>query len=105
MANIASVAKRARQSLKRRAHNSALRSSLRTERKKMQKYFDKNEMEAVVSNASATIRLFDKMAAKGIIHKNKAARCKSRLIAKIRKSVPDFVLTSTKKVAAPAAEA
>lgn len=100
MANITSVAKRARQSVKRRARNSALRSNLRTERKKMQKFFDKNELDSVVENASHTIRLFDKMVTKGIIHKNKAARCKSRLIAQIRKSVPDFTLTSTKKAEA-----
>ncbi len=79
MANIKSAKKRARQNVTRRAHNMAQRSALRTAIKKVVNAItggDKKAASAAYKDATPTI---DSMADKGIIHKNKAARHKSRL--------------------------
>jgi small subunit ribosomal protein S20 len=84
MANIASARKRARQSEKRRQHNAALRSRLRTAVRDTRKAIaagDKQAALAVFRRASGVI---DSIADKNIIHKNTAARHKSRLAARIR---------------------
>jgi small subunit ribosomal protein S20 len=84
MANIASARKRARQSEKRRAHNASLRSELRTAVKNVRKAIlagDKAAAQEVFRRATGTI---DSIADKNIIHKNKAARHKSRLSAAIK---------------------
>ncbi len=79
MANIKSAKKRARQNVVRRAHNMAQRSSLRTAIKKVVNAIaagDKKAATVAYKEATPTI---DSMADKKIIHKNKAARHKSRL--------------------------
>lgn len=84
MANIKSAKKRARQSVVRNARNSSQRSMMRTSVKKTLKAIeaaDKAGAEDALKNASS---LLDRSAAKGLIHKNKAARHKSRLTARIR---------------------
>ena len=84
MANSAQAKKRARQADKHREHNTALRSKLRTFVKKVVKAIgagDKAQAEAAYKEA---VPMVDKMASKGLIHKNKAARHKSRLNARIR---------------------
>ncbi len=84
MANSAQARKRARQAVKQNAHNSALRSELRTAIKKVAKAIeagDKAAAKAVYSESTSTI---DSIADKKIIHKNKAARHKSRLSAAIK---------------------
>ena len=84
MANIASAKKAARQSVKRRAHNASLRSKLRTAIKRVQtavKAGDKAAARGVLRDATSVI---DSIADKEIIHKNKAARHKSRLSAAIK---------------------
>lgn len=84
MANIASARKRARQSEVRRAHNASLRSKLRTAVKNVRKAIDagdKNAAQDVFRRAASTI---DSIADKNIIHKNQAARHKSRLSAAIK---------------------
>jgi small subunit ribosomal protein S20 len=84
MANIASARKRARQSEKRRQHNASLRSELRSAVKSIKKAIeagDKAAASGVFQRASSVI---DSIADKNIIHKNKAARHKSRLAAAIR---------------------
>ncbi|MGH8599487.1 MAG: 30S ribosomal protein S20 [Burkholderiales bacterium] len=84
MANIASARKRARQNEQRRVHNSGLRSTLRTAVKRVKKAIaagDKSTAQAEFSEAASTI---DRIADKRIIHKNKAARHKSRLSAAIK---------------------
>lgn len=84
MANIASARKRARQSEKRRQHNASLRSELRSAVKSVKKAIeagDKAAASGVFQRASSVI---DCIADKNIIHKNKAARHKSRLAAAIR---------------------
>jgi small subunit ribosomal protein S20 len=84
MANIASARKRARQSEKRRQHNAALRSELRSAVRNVRKAIaagDKKAAQDVFRRAAGTI---DSIADKNIIHKNTAARHKSRLSARIR---------------------
>jgi len=84
VANIKSAKKRARQSVVRNARNSSQRSTMRTSVKKTLKAIeaaDKAGAEDALKNASS---LLDRSAAKGLIHKNKAARHKSRLTARIR---------------------
>lgn len=84
MANTQQAKKRARQALKRRDMNFALRTEFRTAVKKVLKAVasgDKKEAQAQFISSQSTI---DKIARKGIFHKNKAARHKSRLSAKVK---------------------
>ncbi|MEN9946864.1 MAG: hypothetical protein RLZZ293_1250 [Pseudomonadota bacterium] len=84
MANTAQARKRARQALTRREHNFALRTEFRTAIKKVLKAIlagDKSVAQAEFISAQSTL---DRIARKGIFHKNKAARHKSRLSARIK---------------------
>lgn len=84
MANTAQARKRARQAIKRRARNFSQRSELRTAIKSVRKAIaagDKAAAQKVLSESMSTI---DSIADKKIIHKNKAARHKSRLSAAIK---------------------
>jgi small subunit ribosomal protein S20 len=84
MANIASARKRARQAEIRRQHNAALRSELRSAIRNIRKAIaagDKKAARTVYQRASGVI---DSVADKNIIHKNAAARHKSRLSARIK---------------------
>lgn len=84
MANNPQAQKRARQAENQRQHNMALRSKVRTSIKKVVNAAasgDKAQATTAYKNAVPTI---DSMARKGIIPKNKAARHKSRLNARIR---------------------
>jgi small subunit ribosomal protein S20 len=78
-----SALKAHRQNIKRRAHNRELRSKLRTGLKAIRKLLDANDIEGAKARLTATQSLVDKMAAKGIIHRNTAARYKSRISARI----------------------
>ena len=83
MANSAQSRKRARQGEKRRQHNAPLRTRFRTAIKSVTAAIlggDKAAAEIAYKDASAII---DKTEAKGLIHKNKAARHKSRLGAQV----------------------
>ena len=81
MANIKSQIKRNRQNEKRRMRNRAVRSELHTrEKAALAAAGTDNEAEAL----RLTIKRIDKAATKSIIHKNTAARKKSRLISRIR---------------------
>lgn len=81
MANIASAKKRARQSEVRRQNNAGQRSMLRTFMKKVDVAIDSKDKEAATSAYQAAVPVIDSAVSKGIIHKNKAARDKSRLNA------------------------
>lgn len=84
MANTAQARKRARQSVKQRAHNASLRSTLRTAIKKIIKAVDAGDKAAAQAAYKENISVIDRIADKKIIHKNKAARHKSRLSASIK---------------------
>lgn len=84
MANTAQAKKRVRQTAKRRERNFGLRSRLRTAIKGIRKAIatgDKGLAEATFRKSVSTI---DSIADKGIIHKNKASRHKSRLSSAIK---------------------
>lgn len=84
MANTAQARKRARQSVKVNAHNAALRSTLRTAIKKIIKAVEAGDKVAAAASYQENITVIDRIADKKIIHKNKAARHKSRLSAAIK---------------------
>lgn len=79
MANIKSAIKRAKTSEKRRAHNAAIKSDLRTSMKTFYAKADSNDVEAAKQAFLVATKKIDKAASKGIIHKNAANRYKSRL--------------------------
>ena len=79
MANTAQARKRARQAVKNRAHNVSLRSRMRTAMKKVINAIQAGEKEQAQQAYRDAMPVIDSMARKGIIHKNKAARHKSRL--------------------------
>ena len=84
MANSAQARKRARQSEKQRAHNASLRSSLRTAIKKVAKAVEAGDKDAALKVFQESQSAIDRIADKRIIHKNKAARHKSRLSAALK---------------------
>ena len=84
MANIQSARKRARQNVKRRAHNVALKSRMRTHVKNVLKTIASGNKEQAVEGYKKAVPEIDKAANKGLIKANKAARHKSRLNARIR---------------------
>jgi len=80
-----SALKANRQNIKRREHNRELRSKLRTGLKAIRKSLDDKNVEGAKAALKTLQSLVDKMATKGIIHKNTASRLKSRLSAKASK--------------------
>lgn len=80
-----SALKANRQNVKRREHNRQLRAKLRTGLKSIRKSLDAKDVPGAKTALTAMQSLVDKMATKGIIHKNTASRYKSRLAAKIAK--------------------
>ncbi len=84
MANSAQARKRARQAIVRRAHNMSLRSELRTAIKKVRKAVAAGDKAAAQSVFKESQSVIDSIADKKIIHKNAAARHKSRLSAAIK---------------------
>ncbi len=84
MANTAQARKRAKQSEKRRRHNASFRSMVRTSIKKVDAAILGGDHTAATTAYNAAVPVIDRMADKGIIHKNKAARHKSRLNAAVK---------------------
>jgi small subunit ribosomal protein S20 len=72
-----------RQSLKHREHNRQFRSRLRGALKNIRTAIDANDLQGAKTALKQTISLIDKMASKGIIHRNAAGRYKSRLSARM----------------------
>jgi len=84
LANIKSAKKRARKSIKRRAHNITLRSRVRTAIRKVVKAVEAGDKEGAKAGFTAVVPEIDRMANKGILPKNRAAHYKSQLNAKLR---------------------
>ncbi|HSB96786.1 MAG TPA: 30S ribosomal protein S20 [Spongiibacteraceae bacterium] len=84
MANTSQARKRARQAEKARLHNGSLRSMVRTYIKKVVAAIQTGDAEKAKTAYAAAVPVIDRIADKGIIHKNKAARHKSRLNAQIK---------------------
>lgn len=79
MANSAQARKRARQATAQRNHNMSQRSELRTAIKKVRKAIADGDKAAAQQVFQASMSVIDRIADKQIVHKNKAARHKSRL--------------------------
>lgn len=84
MANSSSAKKRVRQSAKRRLHNMGIRSEARTHIKNVIKAIETGDKKEALNLYNKMIPIIDKVANKGIFHKNKIARHKSRLNNKIK---------------------
>lgn len=95
MPNTKSAKKRLKQNLARRARNRAVKSSLRTQVRKVREAIAAGDVERGEAEFRAATKKFDKAAAHGVIHGNAAARVKSRLSAHLK--------SSKQKGAAPAA--
>ena len=85
MANTKSAQKHVRADEKKRVHNLKVRSRVRTLVKKAERSITVHEADTIESVRQACAEL-DKAASKGVIHKNNAARRKSRLMAKLNKA-------------------
>ncbi len=81
-----SALKANRQNIKRREQNRQMRSKLRTSLKAIRASLDAEDVEGAKTALSQTVSMVDKMATKGIIHRNTAGRYKSRLSARLTKA-------------------
>jgi small subunit ribosomal protein S20 len=79
-----SALKAHRQNVQRRQHNRDLRSTLRTGLKAIRAALNDGKIDDAKALLSKTTSLVDKMAGKGIIHKNTAGRYKSRIAARLK---------------------
>ncbi|MDR3418206.1 MAG: 30S ribosomal protein S20 [Nevskia sp.] len=84
MANTLQARKRARQSDKHRERNASQRSMLRSTIKKVVKAVESKDKTAAEAAYKEMVPVLDRYATRGMIHKNKAARHKSRLAAHIQ---------------------
>lgn len=86
MATHTSALKAHRQSLKRREHNRELRTRLRAALRTARAAIDDKDIAGAKAQLKFMVSLIDKMATKGIIHRNTASRLKSRLTGRLSKS-------------------
>ena len=84
MANSQQAKKRARQGETRRRHNDSYRTMVRTYIKKVDAALEGGDHTAAAEAYKNAVPVIDRMADKGIIHKNKAARHKSRLNSAVK---------------------
>ncbi len=84
MANIKSARKRARQAIQRRTHNMSLRTVARSAIKDVKKAIAAGDKKAAVAALAKSQAAIDRVAAKGVLHRNAAARHKSRLAHAIK---------------------
>ena len=83
MATHASALKAHRQSIKNREHNRQFRSRLRNALRSIRTAIDGKDLPGAKAALKETISLIDRMASKGVIHRNAAGRYKSRLTKRI----------------------
>jgi small subunit ribosomal protein S20 len=81
-----SALKANRQNIRRREQNRQMRSKLRTALKAIRVSLDAKDLSAAKAALSQTVSIVDKMATKGIVHRNTAGRYKSRLAARMSKA-------------------
>ena len=89
MANIKSARKRARQAVKRRSHNVSMRTAARSAIKDVKKAIASGDKKAAAAALVRSQAVIDRTAAKGIVHRNAAARQKSRLAHAIKAMAQD----------------
>jgi small subunit ribosomal protein S20 len=83
MANHKSAIKRIRQTAKRQLHNRVYRSRARTFVKKARTALSKGNVETAKVAVQAAVQDLDRAVSRGVIHKNNAARRKSRLMKQL----------------------
>lgn len=81
-----SALKANRQNIKRREHNRQMRSKLRSSLKAIRASLDARDVDGAKKALSQTVSIVDKMATKGIIHRNTAGRYKARLANRLTKA-------------------
>lgn len=86
MPNTKSAKKRLKQNLQRRARNRSVKSSLRTGMRKIREAVAAGDTATAETLFRGTQKSLDQAAAKRVIHKNAAARLKSRLSARIKQA-------------------
>ena len=86
MPNIQSAAKRARQNIKREERNKRIKSMLKNSIRRFEDSLAEGDLEDAQVKLTAAVRTIDKAAAKGVLHKNNAARKKSYLHRAFNKS-------------------
>ena len=79
-----SALKANRQNIQRRERNRQMRSKLRTALKAIRASMDAKDVDGAKSALNTTVSVVDKMATKGIIHRNTAGRYKSRLALRLK---------------------
>lgn len=84
MANTLQAKKRARQGESRRQHNASQRSAMRTAIKKTIAAIETGDYEVATAAYKSAVPILDNAVSHGIMHKNKAARHKSRLNIKVK---------------------
>jgi small subunit ribosomal protein S20 len=84
MANIKSSRKSARQAIVRRAHKNPIRTAVRSAIKRVKKASAAGETAAAAAALEKSRSVIDRVAAKGVLHRNAAARHKSRLAQSIK---------------------
>ncbi len=87
MANSPQARKRARQNTTRRTQNHSMRSMMRTYIKRVYAAIESNNKDEAVSAFQSAVSIIDRNAKRGFQHKNKAARLKSRMNARIKAMV------------------
>jgi len=85
--NIKSAAKRARQNITRENRNRRIKSMLKTSIRRFEESLQSGDIEEAKVKMTTAVRQIDKAAAKGVVHKNNAARKKSRLNRMLNKNM------------------
>ncbi len=86
MPNTKSAKKRHKQNLQRRAYNRAYKAGIKTQLKEVRGAVKEGDMAKAAEGAKVTAKKADQAASKGVIHRNAAARIKSRLSASLKKA-------------------
>ena len=86
MANLKSSIKRIRSSRRRAEHNRITRSTARTYVKKARRLIEEGKLEEAQEVVRKAVSALDKAAQKGVIHRNNAARHKSRLVKQLNQA-------------------
>jgi len=86
MPNTKSASKRLRSDQRKRLHNRVAKSRLHTLEKRLDQALAGGDKEQAQKALQAAMSLFDKAAKSGVIHRNKASRKKSRLVARIQRA-------------------
>ncbi|NOY15976.1 MAG: 30S ribosomal protein S20 [Gammaproteobacteria bacterium] len=87
MANSPQARKRARQNTTRRSQNHSMRSMMRTYIKSVYAAIESNDKDKALSTYRSAVSIIDRNAKRGLQHKNKSARLKSRMNARIKAMV------------------